>query len=84
MRLQVFEGRPAKQVVAEHLVRSLGWRFARNRQDHDAGDDRHVELNGDALGLCAEQMPTSKELLDDAEVQFDRPDIMLPKARAFI
>ena len=47
------------KVVTDHLVRAKRRLAAGPKTDQHAGDDRHVRLNIDALGLGARQMETA-------------------------
>ena len=51
---------PAHHVETEHLEGPLGWRAARVQKNQDAGDQRAVDLDLDAVLLRAEQVPTSE------------------------
>ncbi len=57
----------AEPVEAEHLMRALRRLAARPEGDHQAGDDRAVELNLDAVLVVAQQVAAAPKMLELAE-----------------
>ena len=47
----VFRG-PPREVMTDHLERSLRWLVAGPQGDHQACDQGHVNLNGHAIFTC--------------------------------
>ena len=67
MGLHLVGGGPAQHVEAEHLVRALGWFAARPEGDHQAGDDRAVGLDFDAVLVVAQQVAAAQQVFELAE-----------------
>lgn len=59
MSFKFVEVLPAAQIQTDHLECSLRRRAVCVDKDQQARDDRHVNVNLDAVGLRAERMPAA-------------------------
>ena len=59
MLLKLFSCGPACQVKTDHLEGALRRALACDAHDHDASDDRKVNLDRDAIGLMTKKMAAS-------------------------
>ena len=75
---------PADEIEADHLVSPLGRLLASPKRDQQTSDDRAIGLNLDANRIGAEQMPATKNVLEEAEEDLRLPAIMPPKREAYI
>lgn len=71
--LQFVEAGPAAQREADHLESPLRRSAARVNQDQQAGDDRAVSLDPDAILFCTEQVPAARQLPEHSKEQLDQP-----------
>src|SRR5207244_3178605 len=71
--------RPPGEEQAEHLEGALGGFFAYPQTQQQAGDYRHIDLDGYPVGALTQQVPTAQDALEPAEKQLDLPAIMPPK-----
>ena len=70
---QFFFARKATEVEADHLVGAQRRLATGPQADQEAGDDRAVRLNLDAIFVVAQQVPTAENLLEEPKKYFDRP-----------
>ena len=66
---------PAQPVEAEHLVCAFRGLAAGPEGDDQAGDDRAVGLNLDAVLVVAQQVAAAQEMFELAEEDLDRPAV---------
>ena len=69
---ELFFVRHACHVVADHFVRSQSWLAAGVEADQHARNDRAIRLYFDPIGVFADEMPASKDVLKKAEEDLDR------------
>ena len=70
-------GVPAGEVEAEHFEQTFG-RFSFGPEaDEQGGDDRHVNLDGDAGAAVAEDLAAAEDALEPAETEFDLPALVV-------
>ncbi len=74
---------PAQQGEAEHLVRPFRGLAARPEGDHQAGDDRAVGLNLDAVLVVAQQVAAAQQMFELAEKDLDGPTVGIEKCDDF-
>src|ERR1700675_4560037 len=63
----------AAEIEADHLVGPQRRLAPRPEADQQAGDDRTVGLNLDAVGAVAEQVPAAQHVLEEPEENLDGP-----------
>jgi len=64
VRFEFFQLRPTGEIKTDHLERSLRWRAAGVNQNQQAGNDRQVRVNLDAVLLGAQQMTATEQPLE--------------------
>ena len=80
----LIDARPAKHVVTKYLEGPLGRSAARVKEDQHAGDQCGVDLDLDAILLGAQQVPTTQQLFEHPEEDFNLPITIPPKQGTFI
>jgi hypothetical protein len=73
----------AREVEAEHFVRSQCGLAPGPQADEHTGDDGAIGLNCDAVGRTAQQVSTPENLFEKSEEDFDRPTIMIEQRDDF-
>ena len=74
---------PAQHVEAEHLVRALRRLATRPEGQHQAGDDRAVGLNLDAVLVVTQQVTAAQQMFELAEKDLDGPTVGIEKCDDF-
>ena len=67
----------AAEVEAEHFKCSLGRLASSPEVDEQARNHRTIALNGDAVGVVADQVRAAKELLEETEENLDCPSLLV-------
>ena len=65
----------AAEVKADHLVGPQRRLATGPQADQQAGDDRAVRLNLDAVLVVAQQVPAAQQVLEESEKDFNRPPL---------
>ena len=68
----------AREVVADHLVRSQGRLAARPQANQHARNDGAVGLDLDAHRIVAQQRPAAQRVLEEAKEYLSLPLILPP------
>ena len=67
----------AREVVVKHFECGLRRFAVRPQAQQHAGDDRAIDLNPQAIGFVAEQVPTTEQVLEEAEEQLDGKAVLI-------
>ena len=70
-----FGGRPTHHVEAHHLVSPLRWLASGPKGDHQAGNDRTVSLDRNAVLVVTQQVTAAQQMLELPEEDFNRPTV---------
>lgn len=62
---------------AQHFERPFGGLFARPETNQQARNDRHVDLNLDAVRTIAQQVLATKNAFEPAKKQFHGPSVLV-------
>jgi hypothetical protein len=83
MPLQFLQAGPALQVELEHFPGPFGRLAAGPHDNQQAGDQGHVDLDGNTVGVGSQQVPTTEDAFEPAKKEFRLPAIMPPKRRLY-
>ena len=70
----VFISEPS-EIEADHLVCAKRWLFTSPQCDQHTSDNRAIGLNLNSVLIRAQQVPTTKHVLEEAEENSNRPTL---------
>ena len=74
---------PTLKIELQHLPGSLGRLTSRPQDDEQAGDQGGVDLQGNAVLRCRQELLTAKDAFQPAEKQFHRPPVTISQSDQF-
>ena len=80
MCLDFLQRGPTLKIELQHLPGSLGRLTSRPQDDEQAGDQGGVDLQGNAVLRCRQELLTAKDAFQPAEKQFPRPLVTISQS----
>ena len=77
MLFQFVQAGPADQIELEHLPSPLSGVESRPDDDEQAGDERDIALDGDAVSILGQEVLAAQDAFEPAEEEFDGPAIAI-------